>query len=780
MGRNVEEIILRITGESESGERALTSIKNLMNKLQPLGFALAGAGAAGGALVRSFTMAAARSQELGIVLQTVGRTAGYTQGQISAYEQGVRGMGIQTQSARQALVQMAEAEIDWAQATDLARLAQDAAVIAQLDSSASFQRLITVIQTGQTEMARTMGLTVNFSQAYEQLADSLGISVDALSEQQKTQARVNEVMRAGEGIAGTYDAAMTTAGKNLRSMNRYWLDAKEALGQAYLPALGRAVEIGTDLLKSFNKLDPAQQQQIANWLGIGTVVSSVTGGLILLTPRIIRMGESLLVVYGVAKNAAVGLQLVAAGEKTTEVASLGLGAALGAVVIPLTALAAAGGLFVLAVTKSREITVALREQDSQLQQTAATYEDYATGMMQVIEESGRYHEQIARMQAAGLGQVEIFERLIHLTGGLTEAEWQAAQATGGWTSAIEQTRDRLGTLPPVVDAATSSTVMFGEAALGIDAAVAALTDALAGPFRTEAETFNQQQIELRDRAAELRSKIGEIERARYTTPEQREQMAGWVQDLQNVHTEMSNLGTAHRAAMNQIIYDMLMARLSVDGWTADEQQLALETARDMGLIDEATYNASVAMNDALLNFADGAGVEETKGAILSLPGLIDQAQTAAALGMDAIAGYFATAGGAAGAAAGQVQNLADRIAAVPTHIRIEFETVYTGPNPSQVFDPFIPHSTPPLAVGLLEVARAADEMARSVGKAMGGGLSVPVLALAGAGTISQIIQGGITQNFPNVRDARDSDEIARALQKRALQAAMTGRARGGR
>ena len=54
--------------------------------------------------------------------------------------------------------------------------------------------------------------------SYQKMADTLGVSVKSLSEAQRTQALLNSVFEQGAIIAGTYEAAMSTAGKQLNSM----------------------------------------------------------------------------------------------------------------------------------------------------------------------------------------------------------------------------------------------------------------------------------------------------------------------------------------------------------------------------------------------------------------------------------------------------------------------------------------------------------------------------------------------------------------------------------
>lgn len=192
--------------------------------------------------VKDAALLTARVDVLGVVLETVGANADYTAAQMQEFEKAVKDNGITTQAARQSLVMMAQAEIDLAHAADLSRIAQDAAVIAGINSSEAFQRLTAIITSGNVRMARTLGLQVSFQRGYERLAKQLNTTTDALTEQQKVQARTSEVMRAGAGIAGAYEAAMGKVGKAMTSIPRYLEEIQLALGEAFQPALSALVE----------------------------------------------------------------------------------------------------------------------------------------------------------------------------------------------------------------------------------------------------------------------------------------------------------------------------------------------------------------------------------------------------------------------------------------------------------------------------------------------------------------------------------------------------------
>ncbi len=220
----------------KTGKKTSKGLALLGKAVAAIGFAAAAKQAA--TFVFEATKLAARVETLGVVTETLGRNAGYTALQITQLERAIQKKGITTQASRQALAKMMQAELDLADATDLARLAQDAAVIAGTNSSEAFQRLVNVISTGNVRMARTMGLQVNFNAGYEKMAEQLGKTTDELTEQEKAQSRANSVLAEGVQIAGTYEAAMESVGKQLESTARFWEEFRVEVGKANVGLLG--------------------------------------------------------------------------------------------------------------------------------------------------------------------------------------------------------------------------------------------------------------------------------------------------------------------------------------------------------------------------------------------------------------------------------------------------------------------------------------------------------------------------------------------------------------
>lgn len=210
-------------------------------------------------------LSAARYETLGVVMQVVGNNAGYTGAQMEVYARGLQKAGIAMIESRATLTRMAQAQIDLSKSSELARIAQDAAVIGNINSSEAFERMIHGIQSGQIEILRTIGINVNFENSYAKLGAQIGKNAKDLTELEKMTARTNVVMEAGVGIAGTYEAAMGTAGKMMLSLTRLSDDLKTNLGEAFGPSVTLLVEQITEALKGAGTAVGNNKSAVQEW-----------------------------------------------------------------------------------------------------------------------------------------------------------------------------------------------------------------------------------------------------------------------------------------------------------------------------------------------------------------------------------------------------------------------------------------------------------------------------------------------------------------------------------
>lgn len=203
--------------------------------------------------VKDSALLAARYQTMGVVMRIAGNNAGYTMAEMEKLSKTLEKSGISMLQSRNVLTQLATAQIDLAKASELGRAAQNLAVVANINSSEALGRMVQAIQSAEVEILRTMGMNVSWEAAYKKMAAQIGTTSDKLTEQQKVVARTNAVLEQATRYNGIYEESMTTAGKALASLTRYWEDFKVKAGEVFLPILADAVFTWTDALKAANK-----------------------------------------------------------------------------------------------------------------------------------------------------------------------------------------------------------------------------------------------------------------------------------------------------------------------------------------------------------------------------------------------------------------------------------------------------------------------------------------------------------------------------------------------
>lgn len=319
---------------SEDLPEVNTVMGDLMGKVKSL--AVAFVALAGVMSLKQAADTAARTETLGVTLGVVAANAGYTAQQISTYEAELRSLGITTQAARESLTQLIQAGVDLSavneagvsKAAELARAAQNLAVVTGENSSDTLQRLIINIRQMDTVGLRYMGLTVDMEAAYEKFAASIGKTADALTGQQRQMAAMNAVMEEATTMNGAYEASMATVGKQLSSMSRYQEEAANAVGRSLLPAYAGVVQEATRLMKTMQEV--AEQVQETNFSD--TFGEGITNASEALTDILVGLME-----FTASLTPAFGQLVQATGE---------LAEVLGQVVVGLTSATTETGIFI--------------------------------------------------------------------------------------------------------------------------------------------------------------------------------------------------------------------------------------------------------------------------------------------------------------------------------------------------------------------------------------------------------------------------------------------------
>lgn len=187
-------------------------------------------------LIVETTMATARYKVMDAALDASADQAGYTKEEMDELQMAIHRKGVTYEAATGLVLQLIDAEMGLEGALDLVTTAQNAASRAGVSSSETVQRMLWAIQTANPILLRSVYLTVDFARAEEELAKSLDTSRDALNDSQRMQARMNAVIKAGEPLLGTYEAAMGEGAKVAGSLRDRVKDIKTVVGEITYPA----------------------------------------------------------------------------------------------------------------------------------------------------------------------------------------------------------------------------------------------------------------------------------------------------------------------------------------------------------------------------------------------------------------------------------------------------------------------------------------------------------------------------------------------------------------
>ena len=130
--------------------------------------------------------AAARVDELNIALNAVGKSTGYGYQKLNETALAIKSMGIEMEIAQKATLKYAQNNLELAKASEVARVAQDLAVIGAMNSSDAFDRLTHAIITGRSEVLKSVGIQKSAGAAYAEYGASIGKAAKDLTATEKT------------------------------------------------------------------------------------------------------------------------------------------------------------------------------------------------------------------------------------------------------------------------------------------------------------------------------------------------------------------------------------------------------------------------------------------------------------------------------------------------------------------------------------------------------------------------------------------------------------------
>lgn len=224
-------------------------------------------------------------ETLDISLRTMANSVGYSTEQVDFAVASLKEQGITTQASIQALQRMTRAQISWAEASKLAAIAQGSAVGTTFTSSQAFERLVLGIQKMEPELLDELGITLRREVAYKQMAQQLGKNTKELTDAEKKQAILNQIYEQSAVVMDVYEASMTTAGKQQKTLARLQEETSLNVGQLTKVFATLSIEMQTkfakaaqDASKGLALWGPIADQAITGLGKLQTVMDQMQGG----------------------------------------------------------------------------------------------------------------------------------------------------------------------------------------------------------------------------------------------------------------------------------------------------------------------------------------------------------------------------------------------------------------------------------------------------------------------------------------------------------------------
>ena len=270
LSRGLQQAQRQIQGANGVIEASLGKLSGIATKLAgPV--ALGAVVAKLGSFAAEATQLAARNEMLATSLRVVGGNAGWASEQLDKAVAGVKAMGITTAVSTTSVTRYIQAQLgagkSAAEASDevanLARVAQDLAVVAGTNSSEALETLMAAASSLRPVLLRQFGITDGLVSIYDTYAKTLGKTGDQLTVTEQKAAFLARIQEEGTRVAGAYESAMGDVAKQMGSMQRYVEEAKVAVGEHFLPVMRESVSVQKEFWSILKDVAPLIGEAVA-------------------------------------------------------------------------------------------------------------------------------------------------------------------------------------------------------------------------------------------------------------------------------------------------------------------------------------------------------------------------------------------------------------------------------------------------------------------------------------------------------------------------------------
>jgi DNA-directed RNA polymerase subunit K/omega len=208
----------------------------------------------------------ARTETLSIAMYQIGKNAEVSGQSLDLLVGKLQKLGITKQEAMLGATKFMAAGLDLSKLEELATRARDIGVVANVNTSEAFSRIIQGVISGETETLKRMMINVgNLDDLMKKWSQTLGINKEDIGSVTKANLMLGEVLEKTTRFAGAAAAADASVGKQLQSMARYAEEAKNALWPLFQPAFLAFVQEMTAGWQDLEKWAKANTERLKEW-----------------------------------------------------------------------------------------------------------------------------------------------------------------------------------------------------------------------------------------------------------------------------------------------------------------------------------------------------------------------------------------------------------------------------------------------------------------------------------------------------------------------------------
>jgi hypothetical protein len=525
-----------------------------------------------------------------------------------------------------------------------------------LDAATAVSDLTTALSRNSPMILDNLGITLKLTEAYRIYADKIGVSADALNEEQKAiafrEAALIKGMEVVERMGGLQDDMAASSERAAAKMK----DVGVQVGQILLPAFSSGVDIAGSLIGKFQELSP-EMQKIVVFAGAGaaalgplmTVVGNMVGPTVDLAKNFATLASNMGLSAGAfgavglaIAGAIAAIQLIRGELREFEGIQVEVDAELDVFITKLHEAKAAGESLAPAIEGASGAIQTLRDEyedanavtkifnniqgqqkdraedvHSAIIQTADTYEQYTASVDQhnsVVKDSvAKIQEQVFSLNEFGDEVGGVREGLLLLTEEQFKYNLVLRELEAGTGAAAHETRKleegyRMGAAGAVAfdentTSAEESVKSFAETLAegtegfrNVERAAAMAADEMGGVGVMSWEEFKAGKAA----AEEYQSKVSEAHAMVAASAEESaaRQVAAAAEAARGQAELINSMKDATQEMFNQQILAAIdPAEIGVEAWAGLGQEL--------GLLDEKQVNLATAADALISAFQEG-------------------------------------------------------------------------------------------------------------------------------------------------------------------------------